>query len=52
MSALCLQKKFRYTGNKSGAIKGWEMLEEAGIGAIVEMKAARGTDKVVMPQCY
>ena len=46
MSVLCTQKKFRYTGNKAGALKGWQMLEESGIGSIVEMKAARGTDKV------
>ena len=46
MSALIFQKKFRYTGNKVGALKGWEMLQNDGIGQIHEQKAIRGTDKV------
>ena len=46
MSALIHQKKFRNTGNKTGALKGWEMLQSDGIGRIHEQKAIRGTDKV------
>ena len=39
MSALIFQKKFRYTGNKVGALKGWEMLQNDGIGQMHEQKA-------------
>jgi len=46
MSALIHQKKFRNTGNKTGALKGWKMLENEGVGMIYEQKAIRGTDKV------
>ena len=46
MSALVHQKKFRNTGNKTGATKGWKMLQDEGIGMIHEQKAIRGTDKV------
>ena len=49
MSALVYQKKFRYAGNKSGGLRGWEMLQSAGLGEIHEEKAARGTDKVFRP---
>ena len=46
MSALILQKKICHTGNKVEALKGWEMLQNDGIGWIHEQKAIRGTDKV------
>ena len=46
MSALILQKTFRHTRNKVGALKGWEMLQNNGIGRIHKQKAIRGTDKV------
>ena len=46
MSALIYLKKFRYAGNKNGGLRGWEMLQSAGLGEIKEKKAARGTDKV------
>ena len=38
MSALVYQKKFRYAGNKSGGLRGWEMLQSAGLGEIHEEK--------------
>ena len=49
MSTLVYQKKFRYVGNKTGGLRGWEMLQSAGLGEIHEEKAARGTDKVFRP---
>ena len=46
MSTLIYQKKFRYVGNKQGALRGWELLEAAELGTIIKLKASRGTDKV------
>ena len=34
MSALVYQKKFRYARNKSGGLRGWEMLQSAGLGEL------------------
>lgn len=39
-------KKLKYVGNKAGGVRGWELLEGAGLGTIIESRAARGTDKV------
>ena len=46
MSALVHQRKFRYTGNKTGGLQGWKRLESDGLGVVIERKAIRGTDKV------
>ncbi len=46
MSSLVYLKKFRYMGNKAGGLRGWEMLQEVGLGSVIESKAMRGTDKV------
>ena len=46
MSACIYLKELRYAGNKSGGLRGWEMLQSAGLGKIKEKKAARETDKV------
>ena len=41
-------RKFRDKGNKAGAVSAWKLLDEAGIGKLVESKARRGTDMVRM----
>jgi hypothetical protein len=46
LSALNSQKKFRDRGNKQGAIKGWQLLEQSELGKLHDMKAQRGTDRV------
>ena len=40
------QKKFRDRGNRQGAIKGWQLLEQSELGKLHDMKAQRGTDRV------
>lgn len=41
------EKKFRENrGNKDGAVAGFRLLQESGLGEIVEKKAQRGTSKV------
>ena len=42
ISALLATKRFRYKGNKEGAIKAITMLEEAGIGRVIADKPPRG----------
>lgn len=46
LSALNSQKKFRDRGNKQGAKKGWQLLEDSGLGKLHATKAVRGTDMV------
>ena len=46
MSALVYQKKVRYVGNKVGGLRGWKMLQSAGLGEIRERKAAKGTEGI------
>lgn len=41
-------RKFRDRGNKAGAIESWKLLDEAGLGTVIESKARRGTDMVCM----
>ena len=41
-------RKFRDRGNKAGAIESWKLLEEAGLGTLIESKACRGTDMVCL----
>ena len=41
ISALLAAKRFRYKGNK-GVVKAIKMLEEAGIGRVIEDKPPRG----------
>ena len=40
--------KFCDRGNKAGAIESWRLLEEAGLGTVIESKARRGTDMVLI----
>ena len=48
LTALNNLRKFRDRGNKTGAIESWKLLEEAGLGTVIESKARRGTDMVCM----
>lgn len=52
LSALNTQKKFRDRGNKQGAKKGWQLLEESGLGKLQASKALRGTDMVCLEYLY
>ena len=44
LSTLLSQTKFKSHGNKAGA---WKLLEKSGLAELVEVKAQRGTDKVM-----
>ena len=46
ISALLATKRFRYKGNKEGAVRAIKMLEEAGIGRVIEDKPPRGATMV------
>ena len=46
--ALLMQTKFKSRGKKAGAIAGWKLLKESGLASLVEFKAQRGTDKVIL----
>lgn len=46
ISALLASKRFRDKGNKEGVVKAIKMLEEAGIGRVIEDKPPRGATVV------
>lgn len=46
LNALLAMKKFRDRGNKEGAVKGFQLLVEAGLGELNERKPPRGTNVV------
>jgi len=48
LSALLIlyYKRYREKGNKAGAIKGYQLLEQEGLGKLIEMKPQRGTSVV------
>ena len=46
LSALNHLKRFRNCGNKPGAKKGWQLLQECKLGKLIEDKAQRGTEYV------
>ena len=48
LNALLAMKKFRDRGNKDGAVRGFILLQEAGLGKVIERKPQRGTSVV----CY
>lgn len=50
LSTLNTQRKFRDRGNKAGAIEAWKLLQQSGLGKMIETKARRGTD-MVCSQC-
>ncbi len=43
-----MQTKFKSRGKKAGAIAGWKLPKESGLASLVEFKAQRGTDKVIL----
>ena len=46
LNALSQKRTFRNSGNKAGAVRGFEMLEENGLGTVVTTKIARGAAMV------
>jgi hypothetical protein len=46
ISTLLQLKRFRYKGNKDGAVRAIKMLESAGIGRVFEDKPTRGATAV------
>ena len=48
LNALLEQRKFRDRGNKDGAVKGFKLLEEAGLGKVIDVKPHRGTNLVII----
>ena len=46
LNALSHLRKFRDRGNKPGAVRGFEVLQEKGLGKIVSIKPQRGTTMV------
>ena len=41
-------RKFRDKGNKEGAIRAFRLLEETGLGKVIEIKPQRGTSTVCL----
>ena len=52
ISALLASKVFRDKGNKDGAVRAIKMLEEAGIGRVIEDKPPRGATVVSLCMHY
>ena len=46
LSALLILKRYREKGNKAGAVKGYQLLEQEGLGKLIEMKPQCGTSVV------
>ena len=46
LTTLNTMRKFRDRGNKAGATAAWKVLEEKGLGKLIQSKARRGTDMV------
>lgn len=46
LNALLVMRKFRDRGNKAGAVRGFEMLQEHSLGTIISTKPQRGTSTV------
>ena len=46
LNALLSMKKFRDRGNKERAVRGFLLLQEAGLGRVIENKPQRGTTVV------
>ena len=46
LNALLAMRKFRNCGNKAGAVRGFEELQESGLGKIDSTKPQRGTNMV------
>ena len=46
LKALSQKRTFRNSGNKAGAVRGFEILQESGLGTIKTIKINRGTNMV------
>ena len=46
LSPFLSNKKFREKGNKEGAIKAFDLLQQEGLGQVMETTSVRGTSKV------
>ena len=46
LNALLAMRKFRDRGNKAGAVRGFELLEESGLGEVITTKPPRGASLV------
>ena len=46
LSALLNAKRFRDKGNKEGAVRAFKLLQEAGLGKVIETKPSRGATMV------
>lgn len=46
LSALLAMRKFRDHGNKAGAVKALQLLEESGLGTLISIKPQRGATMV------
>lgn len=46
IGALLAAKRFRDRGNKEGAVKAIKLLQEAGLGTVIEIKPTRGASVV------
>ena len=46
LNALLAMRKFRNCGNKAGAVRGFEELQESGLGKIHSIKPQRGASMV------
>ena len=46
LKALSQKRTFRNSGNKAGAVRGFEILEESGLGTVITTKLNRGATMV------
>ena len=46
LNALLAQRKFRDRGNKAGAVRGFETLQESNLGRLISLKPQRGATTV------
>ena len=46
ISALLAAKRFRDRGNKEGSVNAIKLLQEAGLGTVIEIKPTRGASTV------
>ena len=47
LKALSQKRTFRNSGNKAGAVRGIEILEENGLGTVITTKINRGATMVI-----
>ena len=52
LKALSQKRTFRNCGNKAGAVRGFEILEENGLGNVIATKINRGATMVIYSKVY